>query len=317
MTPHIQRRARARNEQLPGESKGVPTSQSLPPRTTMDHMHDAPALVQGRWWKGPFMGHLLPGLGFVLWGLAVAAAWVTPRPHPRPASKRAHKLHTDASPQASFSSVERLGRAATSVLAIATEMFSARLNTGGALHWLHFSSTGGSNMQNYYHATCHGLLLLALGVDVAHLRGYASARTAVVALGLALSMVAALIAAHAGLQGPSERAQHLPMAAALGLAAASTLGDAAWPHIPAWLGWRSYSLALTGAWMSRMAVARQHGWDAQFEADPMASSMAATLHFVWTAMALACAWGLLAVVRQAARRQGSSREQHAVEGLQP
>ena len=69
--------------------------------------------------------------------------------------------------------------------------------------------------------------------------------------------------------------------------------------------------------MSRMAVARQRGWDAQFEADPMASSMAAALHFVWTAMALACAWGLLAVVRQAARRQGSSREQHAVEGLQP
>ena len=184
-------------------------------------------------------------------------------------------------------------------------MLSGRLNTGGIFHWLYFSpATGRSNLHNWYHATGHLCLLLALGVDVASLRGCASPRTAVVALGLALGTVAALIAAHAGMQAPSERAQHMPLALALALAAGATLGDAAWPHEPAWLGCRGYSLALTGAWMCRMAIARQRGWDAQFNASTMATSMAATLHFVWLAMALACVWGLLAVARQALRKQG-------------
>ena len=184
-------------------------------------------------------------------------------------------------------------------------MLSGRLNTGGTFHLLYFNSaTGRSNLQNWYHATGHLCLLLALCVDGASTKGYASTRTAVVALGLALGTVAALIAAHAEMQAPSERAQHTPLALALALAAGATLGDAVWPHAPAWLGCRGYSLAVTGAWMCRMAVARQRGWDAQFNASAMATSMAATLHFVWLAVALACVWGLLAVARQALRKQG-------------
>jgi hypothetical protein len=193
-------------------------------------------------------------------------------------------------------------------------MLSGRLNTGGSFHWLYFKSATASNLHNWYHATCHFVLLLALGVDVASLKGHASPRMAVVALGLAMGVVAALVAAHAGMQTPSEQGQHMSLALALALAAGATLGDAAWPHVPAWLGCRGYALALTGAWMSRMAIARQRGWDRQFDASPMARSMAATLHFVWLAIALACVWGLLAVARQAVRKQGSMAEELAVEG---
>ncbi len=93
-------------------------------------------------WKGPFFGHLLPGLGLLLWAAAWASAWLTVtrggaarRARPRGAAGVAAARGGGYAACGAYSAAELAVRSLVSGVAIATEMASARVNTGGTMHW--------------------------------------------------------------------------------------------------------------------------------------------------------------------------------------
>ena len=258
------------------------------------------------WYKGPFLGHLLPGLGLLLWSCAWVRAWLQ-QPHRGPrllASAGLTASTAGVGTRASFSSAEQACRGVVSLAGIVSEMASARLNTGGRMRWLFFQPPV-SNLQNFSHATMHLGLLLALICELAERRWPRIVPPmAIFALALALGAIAVLLAVHASLQPAPEAAAHVPLALAFGMAAAATAGDGAWRRA-GWLGARSFALALAGTWMCRMALARDHHWDEAFRA-PMAAQTVAALHFSWIAMALASLWALLACAARSAALRGKA-----------
>ena len=258
------------------------------------------------WYKGPFLGHLLPGLGLLLWSCAWLRVWLQQPYRPRlHASAGLTASTAGVGIRASVSSTELALRGLVSLAAIVSEMASARLNTGGRMRWLFFEPPV-SNLQNFSHATMHLGLLLALTCELAERRwpSIVPRGMAIFALALALGVIAVLLAVHASLQPAPEAAAHVPLALAFGLAAATTAGDGAW-RTAGWLGARCFALALAGTWMCRMAVARDHHWDEAFRA-PMAAQTAAALHFSWIAMALASLWALLACAARSAALRGKA-----------
>jgi hypothetical protein len=190
------------------------------------------------------------------------------------------------------------------------------------------------NLHNFYHATMHVALLLACAAEAAERRWGAhgsvtsatmTATTArrgasssllprvlvprgagLVALAYALWLLIALFVIHTLLQEPTEALRHHLLVAPLSLAAAAASADALSPR-PAWLLARAFGLALTGAWMLHMALSREYGWAAAYEASPVAAQTVAALHFAWVALATATAAALAAALapRGGALRGGS------------
>jgi hypothetical protein len=173
---------------------------------------------------------------------------------------------------------------------------------------------GGTNLQNFYHGTMHAALLLACAAEAAERRSGAGSSgagrnlgvvprgTGLAALAAALGVVVALMAIHTALQPPAEALRHALLCAPLALAAAAAAADVAAPRRGALLA-RSYGLALAGAWMAHMAVARRAGWDAPYDEVAGAAQTVATLHFTWYALLLLTAWGV-AVCAARARALG-------------
>ena len=270
------------------------------------------------WWKGPFVGHLAPGLGLLTWGAwwllhALALGGERKRPVSGVATGRGGGGYVA---RGCFSRAELRVRAAASLLALATETASACVNAGGALRWLYFApmqteagmsvasgpaemmstmttqpgSGGGhqhghGNLQNFYHGTMHVALLLSCGAEALERRVSAAPRgLGLGSLAAALAMVTWLLAQHTALQGPAEALRHRLLSAPLAAAALAAAVDVVAPR-RALLFARAFGVALAGAWMAHMALSRELRWEEAYEPYPAAIITVVTLHFAWCVFA--------------------------------
>ena len=271
------------------------------------------------WWKGPFVGHLAPGLGLLTWGAwwllhALALGGERKRPVSGVAAGRGGGGYVA---RGCFSRAELRVRVAASLLALATETASACVNAGGSLRWLYFmpmqteagmnvasgpaaapqmtstmtmqhSGGGGhqhghGNLQNFYHGTMHVALLLSCGAEALERRMSAAPRgLGLGSLAAALAMVTWLLAQHTALQGPAEALRHRLLSAPLAAAALAAGVDVFAPR-RALLIARAFGVALAGAWMAHMALSRELRWEEAYEPYPAAIVTVVTLHFAWCA----------------------------------
>ena len=263
------------------------------------------------WWKGPFVGHLAPGLGLLTWGAwwLLHAALALGSERKRPVSGvAAGRGGSGYVARGCFSRAELRVRVAASLLALATETASACVNAGGSLRWLYFvpmqteagmnaeqtsmmmQHSGGEghqhghgNLQNFYHGTMHVALLLSCGAEALERRMSAAPRgLGLGSLAAALAMVTWLLAQHTALQGPAEALRHRLLSAPLAAAALAAGVDVFAPR-RALLIARAFGVALAGAWMAHMALSSELRWEEAYEPYPAAIITVVTLHFAWCA----------------------------------
>ena len=261
------------------------------------------------WWKGPFVGHLAPGLGLLTWGawwLLHALALGGERSKRPVSGVAAGRGGGGYVARGCFSNAELRVRVAASLLALATETASACVNAGGSLHWLYFVPTqtqagmnddaaeamttlhggaghqhGHGNLQNFYHGTMHIALLLSCGAEALERRLSTAPRgLGLGSLAAALALVTWLLAQHTALQGPAEALRHRLLCAPLAAAAMAAGADALAPR-RALLFARAFGVALAGVWMTHMALSRELRWEEAYEPYPAAIITVVTLHFAW------------------------------------
>jgi len=266
------------------------------------------------WWKGPFVGHLAPGLGLLTWGAwwllhALALGGERKRPVSGVAAGRGSGGYVA---RGCFSRAELRVRVAASLLALATETASACVNAGGSLRWLYFvpmqtqagmhvasgpaaadelattmqhsgagHQHGHGNLQNFYHGTMHIALLLSCGAEALERRQNAAPRgLGLGSLAAALALVTWLLAQHTALQGPAEALRHRLLSAPLAAAAMAAGADVLAPRRTLLFA-RAFGVALAGAWMAHMALSRELRWEEAYEPYPAAIVTVLTLHFAW------------------------------------